>query len=76
MYQIHLRFVQSLFNDPLSVWWYSYRSADKSLAQPDHISSDAEVIAAPGTWLDGQPSELLLSGLQKLEFVRCNLFPS
>ena len=32
-----------------------------------HFSSDAEVIAAAKTWLDGQPSELLLSGLQKLE---------
>jgi len=28
---------------------------------------DAEVIAAVETWLDGQPSELFLSGLQKLE---------
>jgi len=32
-----------------------------------HFSSDAEVIAAVATWLDGQPSELFLSGLQKLE---------
>jgi len=32
-----------------------------------HFSSDAEVIAATETWLDGQPSELFLSGLQKLE---------
>ena len=29
--------------------------------------SDAEVIAAMETWLDGQPSEFFLSGLQKLE---------
>jgi len=28
------------------------------------------------TWLDGQPSEFFLSGLQKLEFGRCSLFPS
>jgi len=28
--------------------------------------SDAEVIAAAETWLDGQPSEFFLSGLQKL----------
>ena len=28
------------------------------------------------TWLDGQPSELFLSGLQKLEFGHCSLFPS
>ena len=32
-----------------------------------HFSSDAEVIAAAETWLDGQPSELFLSVLQKLE---------
>ena len=31
------------------------------------ISSDAEVIAAAETWLDGQTSEFFLSGLQKLE---------
>jgi len=31
-----------------------------------HFSSDMEVIAAMETWLDGQPSEILLSGLQKL----------
>ena len=39
-----------------------------------HFSSDAEVIAAAETWLDGQPSELFLSGLQKLEFGRCTFF--
>ena len=32
-----------------------------------HFSSDAEVIAAAETWLDGQHSEPFLSGLQKLE---------
>ena len=32
-----------------------------------HFSSDAEVIAAAETWLDGQISEFLLSCLQKLE---------
>ena len=31
------------------------------------FSSDADVIAAADTWLDGQPSEFFLSGLQKLE---------
>jgi hypothetical protein len=41
-----------------------------------HFSSNAEVIAAAETWLDGQPSELFLSGLQKLEFGHCSLFPS
>ena len=64
--------------------FYLYRSADKSLARPDwksnrkgsHISSDAKVIAAAETWLDGQTSELFLSGLQKLEFGGCSLFPS
>ena len=62
-----------------------YRGADKSLARPDwkkqlkgrHFSSDAEVIAAVDTWLDGQPSEFFfLSGLQKLQFGRCSLCPS
>ena len=62
-----------------------YRDADKSLARPDsknkrlksrYFSSDAEVIAAAETWLDGQLCELFLSGLQKLEFGRCSLFPS
>jgi len=32
-----------------------------------HFSSEAEVIAATETWLDGQISEFFLSGLQKLE---------
>ena len=58
----------------------TYRDADKSLARPDwkkqlkvrHFSSDAEVIAAAVTWMDEQPSEFLLSGLQKLEFGRCS----
>ena len=62
----------------------TYRGAEKSLARPDwtkqlkgrHFSSNAEVIAAAEIWLDGQPSELFKSGLQKLEFGRCNLFPS
>jgi len=31
------------------------------------IKSDVEVIAAAEIWLDGQPSEFFLSGLQKLE---------
>jgi len=41
-----------------------------------HFSSDAVVIAAAETCLDGQPSELFLSRLQKLEFGRYNFFPS
>ena len=32
-----------------------------------HFSSDMDVIASAETWLDGQPSEFFLSGLQKLE---------
>jgi len=32
-----------------------------------HFSFDVEVISAAETWLDGQPSEFSLSGLQKLE---------
>jgi len=32
-----------------------------------YLPSDAEVIAAGETWLDGQLSEFLLSGLQKFE---------
>ena len=59
-----------------------YRGANKSLAQSDwkkqlkcrNFSSDAEVIAASDTWLDGQPAECFLSDLQK--FGRCNLFLS
>ena len=41
-----------------------------------HFSSDIEVIAAEETWLDGQPSDFFLTGLQKLEFGHCSLFPS
>jgi len=32
-----------------------------------HFSSDANVVAAAETWLDGQPSEFFLNGLHKLE---------
>ena len=61
-----------------------YRGADKSLARPDwkkqlkgrHFSSDTEVTVAVVTWLDGQPSAFFVSGLQKLEFGHCSLFPS
>ena len=66
------------------MYLYKYRGADKSLFRPDwkkqlkgrNFSSDAKVIAAAETWLDGQFSEIFLSGLQKLEFRRCSLFPS
>ena len=43
-----------------------FRELEK-LLKVRHFSSDAEVIAAAETWLDEQPSEFLLSGLQKLE---------
>jgi hypothetical protein len=39
-----------------------------------HFSSDAELNAAAQTWLDGQPSGLFLSDLQK--FGRCSFLPS
>jgi len=39
----------------------------KKLLKVRHFSSDAEVIAAAETWLDGQNFEFFLSGLQKLE---------
>ena len=32
-----------------------------------HFLSDTKVIAAVDTWLDRQPSEFFLGGLQKLE---------
>jgi hypothetical protein len=32
-----------------------------------HFLSDAEVIVAEETWLDRQPSEYFLNGLQKIE---------
>jgi len=41
-----------------------------------HFLSEAEVIAAAETWLDGQPFELFLSGLQKSEFGRRSMFIS
>jgi hypothetical protein len=34
-----------------------------------HFSSDAEVNAVAETWLDGQGSELFLSGCKRLSFV-------
>ena len=63
---------------------FDTRGAGKSLARPErkkqldgrHFSPNVEVIASAETWLDRQPSELFLSGLQKLQFGRCSLFPS
>ena len=42
-------------------------SLDRKKLKGRHISSDAEVIAAAETCLDGQLSEFFFSGLQKLE---------
>ena len=42
----------------------------KTQLEGHHFSSDAEVIAAAETWLDGQPSEFL-SGLQKQRAKKC-----
>jgi hypothetical protein len=38
----------------------------KKQLEGHHFSSDAEVIAAMETWLDGQPSEFFLVALQTL----------
>jgi len=46
---------------------YHLFSGLKKQLNGQHFWSDAEVIAAAETWLDGQPSEFFLSGLQKLE---------
>ena len=65
-----------------------YRGTEKSLARPDskkkkkklkfrHFSSDAEVIAATETWLDGQSSEFFffesLAKVKSLVAVACFL---
>ena len=46
---------------------YHLFSGLKKQLKGHHFSSDAEVIAAAETWLDGQTSEFFLSGLKKLE---------
>jgi len=38
----------------------------KKLLKVCHISSDAEVVSAPETWLDGQPSEFVFEWPVKL----------
>ena len=48
-------------------WVLSLTRLKKQL-KGHHFSSSAEVITAAETWLDGQPSEFFLIGLQKLEF--------
>ena len=40
---------------------------EKKKVECRNFSSEAEVIAAAETWLNGQTSEFFLSGLQKLE---------
>ena len=60
-----------LITDPVLRIWprrTSTRSLDwKKQLKGRHFSSDAEIIAAAETWLDGQPSKCFLSSLQKLE---------
>jgi len=51
--------------DPAPADYHLFPGLKKQL-EAHHFSSDAEVIAAAETWLDGQTSEFLLSGLQKL----------
>ena len=46
---------------------YHLFSGLKKQLKGRHFSYDAEVIPEAETWLDGQPSEFLLSGLQNLE---------
>jgi len=41
-----------------------------------HFSSDADVIAAVETYLNGQLSEIPFEWLAKVKFGRCSLFPS
>ena len=46
---------------------YHLFSGPKKQLKERHFSSDAEVIAAAETWLDGQHSDIFFSVLQKLE---------
>ena len=48
-------------------------SSSSDVLKGRHFSSDAEVIAAAGTWLDGQPSGFFFA---KLDFGRRSLCPS
>jgi len=48
-------------------YYHLFPELKKKKLKSRHFSSDAEVIAAAETWLDGQYSEFCLSGLQKLE---------
>jgi len=51
----------------LPPWDYHLVPGLKKQLKGLQFSSDAEIIAAAETWLDGQLSEFFLSGLQKLE---------
>jgi len=55
------------YSPDLALSDYHLFCALKKQLKVRHFSSDTEVIAAAETWLDGQNSELFLSGLQKLE---------
>ena len=46
--------------------YHLFRGLKKKLLKGRHFSSDAEVIAAAESWLEGQPSDFFLNGLQKL----------
>ena len=56
----------TLFSGSVPVGLPPFPGTEKQL-KFRHLSFEAEVIAATETWLDGQTSEFLLSGLQKLE---------
>ena len=74
------------------MWWVNAKKSAspkwrivQKLARPEkkkqlkgrYFSSETEVIGAAETWLEGQLSDFFfLSGLQKLHFGRCSLFPS
>jgi len=62
---------QCLDHPPYSLWPRQTTACSldwkKKKLKGRHFSSDGEVIAAAETWLDGQPSDFFLSGLQKLE---------
>jgi histone-lysine N-methyltransferase SETMAR len=52
--------------DLATLGYYLFPGLKKQL-KGGHFLSNTEVIAAAETWLDGQPSEFFLSGLQKSE---------
>ena len=53
------------YSQDLAPSHYHLFSGLKKQLKGRHFSSDMEVIVAAETWLDGQPSEFFLSGLQK-----------